>query len=82
MRGIIAFVVFTVIGLLNEIYQNTINGRALFESIAESAKDIKINLLGGFVFLITIAIRVRLIYNTKLLETFKHSGWLTFINKL
>lgn len=56
-RGVIAFIFFNIIGIINEIFQNNLSNRSLFVFIDDSVKDIKMNLLGGLIFLIGVAIR-------------------------
>jgi hypothetical protein len=57
-RGLIAFSVFNIIGIFNEIFQNSLTNRHLFIFIDDSTKDIKMNLLGGLIFLVGVAIRI------------------------
>jgi hypothetical protein len=57
-RGMIAFSLFNIIGLLNEVFQSILTNRSLFGFTNDSIKDIKMNLLGGFIFLLGVGIRV------------------------
>ena len=50
LRTLIAFVVFNIIDVVNEIFQNSLAQRNLFVFIADSIKDMKMNLLGAVVF--------------------------------
>lgn len=43
--------IFNVIGVMNEFLQNTMNGRQLFELIADSQKDLLMNVVGTLVFI-------------------------------
>ena len=56
-RAIITVLIFNIIGLINEIFQNYISNRSLFIFIEESIKDIKMNLGGSFIFLLFLLCR-------------------------
>jgi VanZ family protein len=43
--------IFNVIGVLNEFMQNIMNGRQVFELIADSRKDLMMNVVGTLVFM-------------------------------
>ena len=58
-RALIAFVVFNMIGVVNEIFQNNLAHRNLFVFIADSIKDIKMNLLGAVVFFAAVLWRLK-----------------------
>jgi hypothetical protein len=57
-KAMIAVVVFNIIGVINEVFQNAIGGRTLFVFIADSIKDLWMNLLGGSLFLLTVLCRI------------------------
>lgn len=56
---LVALVFFTMIGFVNEVYQNRVNGRPLFLLIADSAKDIYMNFIGAGIFFLTAFIKHR-----------------------
>lgn len=49
-RGLAAFLVFNMIGVLNEIFQNDLAGRKLVVFIPDSIKDMQMNLIGAVIF--------------------------------
>jgi hypothetical protein len=49
-RGVIAFTVFNLVGVFNEVFQNELAQRELFILIPDSIKDIQVNLMGSLVF--------------------------------
>jgi hypothetical protein len=51
-KAIFAASLFNVIGVLNEAFQNWLNHRPLFVFIADARKDLVVNLLGSFLFLL------------------------------
>jgi hypothetical protein len=55
LKAIFAFIAFNLIGFLNEIFQNQLNHRALFEFIEDARKDMIVNGLGSLLFLILLA---------------------------
>ena len=57
-RGAIAVIVFNVIGLFNEVFQNTLAHRIAFVFIPDSLKDLKMNLLGTAVFMSAVIFRI------------------------
>ena len=50
-RTLYIALIFNVIGVLNEFLQNTMNGRQLFELIADSQKDLVMNVVGTLIFI-------------------------------
>jgi hypothetical protein len=57
-RGIIAIIIFNIVGIANEVFQNNIANRYLFEFIPDSIKDIEVNIAGAFTFGIAVYYRV------------------------
>jgi hypothetical protein len=57
-RAMIAFALFNIIGLFNEVFQNSLGNRSLFVFIPDSIKDIKMNLLGAAVFMMAVLCRI------------------------
>lgn len=57
-RALIAFVVFNLIGIFNEVFQNNLGGRSLFVFIPDSIKDMQMNLLGAAVFMVAVFVRI------------------------
>ena len=57
-RSFIAFTIFNIIGLFNEVFQNNMNNRKLFVLIPDSIKDLQMNLLGAAVFLIAVFCKI------------------------
>jgi hypothetical protein len=57
-RAIIAFVLFNIIALVNEVFQNSLCNRCLFVFIPDSIKDIEMNLLGAAVFMMAVLCRI------------------------
>jgi VanZ family protein len=55
---LLAFILFNLIGLLNEVMQNQWGGRSLFVFTADSVKDVCMNLTGAFVFMMAVVWRV------------------------
>ncbi|MEO7311556.1 MAG: hypothetical protein ABIX01_14225 [Chitinophagaceae bacterium] len=51
LRLLLGILIFNSIGFINEWFQNTLNDRSLFTLIADSQKDIRMNLLGSALFL-------------------------------
>ena len=47
---VITIVIFNIVGVLNELFQNTIAGRPVFILIPDSQKDILMNLCGSTLF--------------------------------
>jgi hypothetical protein len=65
-RGLLAFILFNLSGLLNEVIQNQWGRRNLFVFTADSAKDMWMNLMGAGVFILAVMWRVwRLSCNSK-----------------
>lgn len=57
-RGLLVAIIFNAVGLINEWQQNKQAGRPVFELIADSKKDLKMNLIGTTILLVAIVIRV------------------------
>ena len=57
-RGVIALTIFNIIGIFNEVFQNTLAHRATFVFNPDSIKDLKMNLLGTGVFMSTVLFRI------------------------
>jgi len=57
-RALIAFSIFNLIGLFNEIFQNQLGNRSLFVFIPDSIKDIQMNLMGAVVFMLAVLCRI------------------------
>ena len=51
LKAFLVALVFNLIGLVNEIFQNWLNHRAFFTFIEDARKDLLINLLGSILFL-------------------------------
>jgi hypothetical protein len=49
-RALFAFIVFNLVGVLNEVFQNKLAHRELFIFIPDSIRDLQVNLVGAFVF--------------------------------
>lgn len=58
LRGFIVAFIFNGIGLLNEFSQNKLANRPIFELIADSKKDIVMNLIGTAILMSAIIMRV------------------------
>ena len=56
-RGTMVFVLFNIIGLINEWNQNNMANRSVFVFIEDSIKDIKMNLIGSSIFFLTVLCR-------------------------
>jgi hypothetical protein len=56
LKAIFAALIFNLIGVVNEIFQSWLNQRPLFSFIEDARKDLFINLLGTFLFLIIVAL--------------------------
>ncbi len=59
-RGLIAVVLFNCIGVINEVFQNSLAHRMLFVFIEDSLKDMKMNLLGAGVFMVAVIWKIRM----------------------
>ncbi len=57
-RVVITVVLFNLIGLVNEYFQNVLGNRTLFVLIEDSIKDLKMNLIGTTIFLLTALCRI------------------------
>lgn len=57
-RGIIAFVIFNLAGVFNEIFQNNLARRSWFVFIPDSIKDMQVNLVGAIVFATAVCYRM------------------------
>jgi hypothetical protein len=51
LKAVLVALAFNLIGVINEIFQNQLNHRALFEFIEDARKDMTVNVLGTFLFL-------------------------------
>jgi VanZ family protein len=58
-RALIAFIVFNLVGVFNEVFQNELAQRELFIFIPDSIKDLQVNLTGAFVVGLVALGRVR-----------------------
>jgi VanZ family protein len=56
-RAILVFLLFNAIGLINEWNQNHLCNRPAFVLIADSVKDLKMNLIGSSIFFLTVLSR-------------------------
>lgn len=63
IRGAVAFLVFNLTGVFNEIFQNNLAGRSLTTFIPDSIKDIQVNLMGAGVFFIAVLCRIYVLHN-------------------
>lgn len=57
-RGIIAFALFNLVGVFNEVFQNNLASRSLLVFIPDSIKDMQVNLVGAFVFALAVWCRI------------------------
>lgn len=57
-RGMIAFALFNLVGVFNEIFQNNLAGRSLLVFIPDSIKDMQVNLVGALVFAMAVWCRI------------------------
>ena len=57
-RALISFLLFNIIGLFNEVFQNSLGNRSLFVFIPDSIKDMEMNLLGAAVFMMAVLCRI------------------------
>ncbi len=57
-RGVAAFLLFNVIGVVNEVFQNWLSSRNLFVFIADSMKDMGMNIIGATVFFTAVIWRM------------------------
>jgi len=64
-RALIAVIVFNIIGLLNELFQNRLANRSLFTFVRDSIKDLKMNLLGAAFFLAGLLWRMAWLKNVE-----------------
>lgn len=58
-RALVALILFNLIGILNEVFQNILCHRTLFIFIIDSIKDVQMNLLGSVIFFLLIFIRTK-----------------------
>jgi VanZ family protein len=65
-RGLAAFVIFNLIGLANEVFQNYLCSRSLPVFIPDSCKDLKMNMAGAIVFMMVVFYRLWLQKKTQL----------------
>ena len=56
LKAFLVALAFNLIGLVNEIFQNWLNHRALFSFIEDARKDLLINCLGSILFLILLSL--------------------------
>ena len=56
LKAVLVAVIFNLIGIVNEIFQNWLNHRALFSFIEDACKDLIINILGTILFLILLGL--------------------------
>lgn len=57
-RALISFLLFNIIGLFNEVFQNSLGNRSLFVFIPDSIKDIQMNFTGAVVFMLAVLCRI------------------------
>jgi len=57
-RVLLVIILFNIIGLINEYFQNLTSHRPIFVLIEDSIKDIKMNLLGTSIFFLTALCRI------------------------
>jgi hypothetical protein len=55
-KAVLVALAFNLIGVINEIFQNQLNHRALFEFIEDARKDMVVNGLGACLFLILLGL--------------------------
>lgn len=67
-RALLAFVVFNLIGIFNEVFQNNLGGRSLFVFIPDSIKDMQMNLLGAAIFVTAVFVRISRLRKQALLK--------------
>lgn len=65
-RGIIAFSLFNLIGLFNEIFQNSLCKRSLLIFIPDSIKDMQVNLFGAGIFMLAVWLRIAWLHEHKI----------------
>lgn len=65
-RAIIAFSLFNLIGLLNEIFQNSLCKRSLLIFIPDSIKDMQVNMVGAGIFMLAVWIRIVWLHEHKI----------------
>lgn len=56
LKALLVALIFNSIGIINEIFQNWLNRRALFSFIEDARKDLIINFLGTILFLILLGL--------------------------
>ena len=56
LKAVLVAIIFNSIGIVNEIFQNWLNHRALFSFIEDARKDLLINCLGSILFLILLSL--------------------------
>lgn len=57
-RGLIAFALFNLVGIFNEVFQNNLACRDLFIFIPDSIKDMQVNLVGALVFVLVVCCKI------------------------
>ena len=62
-KTIFAALLFNSIGVLNEIFQNWLVERSLLVFIADARKDMLVNLLGSFLFLLILQLYTKNVQN-------------------
>lgn len=65
-RAIIAFSLFNLIGVCNEIFQNSLCNRSLLIFIPDSIKDMQVNLVGAAIFLLAVYLRITWLHQHKI----------------
>jgi VanZ family protein len=53
-KAIWVLVIFNIIGVLNEVFQNWLNQQPFWDFVADARKDMIVNALGAFLFLILL----------------------------
>jgi hypothetical protein len=57
-KSIDRFVAFNFLGLINEIFQNWLGKRSYFILTPDSMKDLRMNLVGAALFILTACARI------------------------
>jgi hypothetical protein len=56
LKAILVAILFNLIGVINEVFQNWLNARPLFLFIEDACKDMAVNALGTVLFLIILGL--------------------------
>ena len=56
LKAIFAVLIFNLVGLINEIFQNWLNGLPFFFFTEDARKDMTVNVLGSILFLILLGL--------------------------